>query len=94
MEKNEIKKQRIFKGAGLLLGFVIGSVIGVVVAAITGIMGLIGAVAAAVTIPTGLFLENKFQRKQAEQNTKVPKVYILLNLLGSVLYFLCCIVVK
>jgi hypothetical protein len=94
MEKSLIMKQRIFKGAGVILGFVIGSVSGIIVAAITGIMGLISAIGAAIAIPTGLFLENKFQGIQSEQNKKGLPVYILLIFLGSVLFFICFFLAK
>ena len=94
MEKHEDYKPRIFKGAGILTGFAIGSVAGILVVTITGIIGLIGAVGASVALPAGLYLENKFQREKAEQKAKSQKIYLLLVLLGVALFFTCFFLVK
>ncbi|MCJ7819736.1 MAG: hypothetical protein MUP53_00915 [Bacteroidales bacterium] len=57
-------------------------------------MGLIGAVAAAVALPTGLFLENKFRGKRAVEKKNVPGFFALTLLLGSVLFLICLILAK
>jgi hypothetical protein len=94
METQEKYKSRIFKGAGILIGFVLGSVVGIVVASITGIIGLIGAIAASVALPTGLYIERKFQGEQAGRLIEGQKTYLLLFLIGVVLFFICFFLVK
>jgi len=94
MEKNEIYKPGIFKGAGILTGFIIGAVAGVIFVIITGVMGLVGAISGAVALPTGLYLEKKFQKKQSEHYNKVRKIYLLLLILGSILFFCLFIIAK
>lgn len=89
MEINEIKKPGIFKGAGVLSGFIIGAVTGTTVVAITGITGLIGAISGAVALPAGLYLEKKFQREKSERGAKNVKIYFLFILLGALLFFVC-----
>ena len=59
MEDQIEKKTKFFKGAGYLIGFSIGTVAAVIFVAITGVEALIGAIAAAVTFPVGIVLEEK-----------------------------------
>jgi hypothetical protein len=87
MEKSENGKQVAFKGAGVLLGLIIGSVAGIIVSIITGITGIIGAVAGSIAVPLGLFLETRFQGGQIKQTRKSVAVYILLILLGLLVFF-------
>lgn len=61
MESPEEKKIRLFKGAGYLIGFLTGALFAVLFVAVTGVEALIGAIVAAVSIPLGMGLENKFQ---------------------------------
>jgi hypothetical protein len=88
MEKNEKVKSDIFRGAGVLLVLVIGSVAGIIVTIITGITGIIGAVAGAVAMPAGLFLESRFQGEQRMQKRKMPAFYIFFILSGIVLFLI------
>lgn len=91
MGKNIDKRPVIFKGAGVLLGFIIGAMFGILVVAITGITGLIGAISGAIAVPAGLFLENKFQMEKSERDVKNIKIYFLFIILGALLFFACLI---
>ena len=87
-------KPRIFKGAGILLGFLIGSAVGIAFVKVTGVMGLIGAITASVAFPSGLYFERKFQRNQSEKQTKGQKTYLLLVFSGVVLFLICLFIVN
>ena len=52
----------LFKGAGYLAGFILGSAAAIVFVAITGVEALIGAVAASISIPAGIGFEKLFNR--------------------------------
>ena len=94
METQESYKPRIFKGAGILIGLLLGSTAGILVASITGVMGLIGAIAGAVALPSGLYLERKFRREEAGNLRKGQRTYLLLFLIGTVLFFICFLLAK
>lgn len=94
MERQEIYKTRIFKGAGILIGLAVGLVAGIVTVVITGIMGLIGAVSASVAVPAGIYFETKFQGKQKEQKAKERRIYLWLIGVGLILFFICHFLVK
>ena len=94
METNEKVRPLVFNGAGIIAGLIIGAVIGISVLFITGSAGLIGAISAAVAIPAGIFLENRIREKQSSQKRKAEIVYMLLIFLGSVMFFMCCFLVK
>jgi hypothetical protein len=79
--------RRVFKGAGFILGFIIGAVIGISTVAITGINGIIEDVSASIAIPAGYFLEKKFQKKLPDCDKENRKFYFLLLILGTVLFF-------
>jgi hypothetical protein len=89
METKENYRSRIFKGAGFLIGLALGAVAGISVAILTGIPGLIGAIAASVAIPSGFLIERKFQREQSGQLAKSQKAYLVLLILGLLLFFVC-----
>ena len=86
MEKNENEKPVAFRGAGVLLGLIIGSVVGIIVSVLTGITGIIGAVAGSIAVPVGLSLETKFQGGQIKHTRKSLVMYILLLLLGVLIF--------
>jgi polyferredoxin len=99
MERQEVYKPKIFKGAGVLIGLAIGMVAGIVTVVITGIMGLIGAVSASVAVPAGIYFETKFQGKQKEHKTEEQKdkerrIYLWLIGVGLILFFVCYFLVK
>ena len=84
MENSTNKKNYLFKGAGYLTGFLIGTIVAVLFVAITGIEALIGAVAALVSIPAGIVLENKFQGKVAENKSKYEQFTVTFLILGII----------
>lgn len=87
--KNLIQKKiKIFKGAGYLIGFLFGTATAVLFVAITGVEALIGAIAASVSIPAGMVLEQKFQRKEAATKSGTGKFLITFLALGIVLFVL------
>jgi hypothetical protein len=94
METQENYKPRIFKGAGILIGLVLGSVTGILAALLTGVIGIIGAIAASVAFPTGLFIEKKFQGEQGGHLIKGQETYLILFLIGVILFFICFFLVK
>jgi uncharacterized membrane protein len=59
MENQTAKKTILFKGAGYLIGFAIGTVVAVLFVAISGVEALLGAISASVSIPVGYTLEKK-----------------------------------
>ena len=61
MENPTGKKIKLFKGAGYLIGFFIGSLIAVIFVAISGVEALIGPIVCSVSVPTGMVLEKKFK---------------------------------
>ena len=84
MEHPTEKKIKLFKGAGYLIGFLIGTVVAVLFVAISGVEALIGAIAAAVSIPAGIGLEEKFQVKEPENRSKGNNLKIAFLVLGLV----------
>ena len=88
MENVKNNKPWIFKGAGALLGLIIGAMSGILVVAITGITGLIGAISGAIAVPAGLFFEKKFQKEKSERHVKNMKIFFLLIILGALLFLL------
>ncbi len=81
--ENPIEKKTIFfKGAGYLIGFLIGTVTAVIFVAITGVEALIGAVAGAVAIPASILLEEKLQGKERDSNSKGRSLLIAFLVLG------------
>lgn len=82
MENPTEKKIKLFKGAGYLIGFFIGSLIAVIFVAISGVEALIGPIVCSVSVPTGMVLENKFQGKAPEKNLKVEIITIAFLMLG------------
>ncbi len=82
MENPRDKKNKFFKGAGYLIGFAIGTAVAVLFAAISGVEALIGAIAAAVSLPVAIGLENKFQGKVPENKSKGKKFLIAPIFLG------------
>jgi 4-hydroxybenzoate polyprenyltransferase len=89
MDKHEKQKTGIFQGAGYLIGFLLGAVAGILAVILTGIHGLIGVIAAAVAIPSGLLLERKFQNKAAENGKTGRKGYTLLIIFELILFIIC-----
>jgi len=87
--KNQIEKKiKIFKGAGYLIGFLLGTAIAVLFVAMTGVEALIGAIAAAVSIPAGMVLEQKFQGKDAATKSGTGKFLIAFLALGILVFVL------
>jgi hypothetical protein len=84
MENHTEKKTKLFKGAGYLIGFLIGTVVAVIFVAITGIEALIGPIAASVSLPAGFALEKKFQGKELENKPKEKNSIIAFLVLGIV----------
>lgn len=80
------KSDRIFKGAGYLIGFIIGSIIGILFVVITGIEALIGAISGSIAIPLGIILENKFQGNQSRGGWKEKKILYLYFFLGILIF--------
>ena len=89
MDKHEKQKTGIFQGAGYLIGFLLGTVAGILAVMLTGIHGIIGAVAAAVAVPSGLLLERKFRNEAAENGKAGSKGYTLLLIFGLILFLIC-----
>lgn len=87
--KNLIEKKiKIFKGAGYLIGFLLGTAIAVLFVAVTGVEALIGAIAASVSIPAGMFLEQKLQGKNVAGNSGNGKFLIAFLALGIAFFVL------
>jgi hypothetical protein len=87
--KNQIGgKIKLFKGAGYLIGFLFGTATAVLFVVITGVEALIGAIAASVSIPAGLVLEQKFQRKEAATKSGTGKFIIAFLALGIAFFVL------
>jgi hypothetical protein len=84
MENQVEKKTRFFKGAGYLIGFLMGTAAAVLFVAISGVEALIGAIAASVSIPAGIALEEKFQGKGSENRSKGKTLIIAFLVLGFV----------
>jgi hypothetical protein len=84
MENSSVNKTRIFKGAGYIIGFAIGSITAILFVAITGIEALIGAIAGAVTIPVGMGLEKKFQEKEYEVRAKGDTLLFIFIAVGTI----------
>lgn len=82
MENLTESRTKKFKGAGYLIGFVIGSLVAILFVAITGIEALIGAIAGAIAIPLGIALEKKFQGQNAETKPGNKLFFISFLLLG------------
>ena len=93
MEKKETSRPQLFKGAGIIMGIVIGSLTGIAFVSLTGVMGFIGAVSAAVALPLSLLLEKKF-RRSGPVIPGTSKTYLLLTALGTALFFICFFAVK
>jgi hypothetical protein len=85
MEQTSERKTKIFKGAGYITGFLIGTAIAIVFVALTGIEALIGAVAAAFALPVGMALEKKFQAKKTEKETKEHNLLFVFITVGVIL---------
>ncbi len=85
MENSTVKKKNLFKGAGYLIGFLIGTVLAVLFVAITGVEALIGAIAGSVSIPAGIVLEKKIQGKETLSKSKDEQFLIVFLVLGIVL---------
>lgn len=94
MERDVKTSRKIFKGAGILTGLLIGTLAGIIAVLLSGQMGIIGAVAAAVSIPSGLVLEKKFQGAEIERNAKSKGAYIALTLVGVGMFFICFFLLK
>jgi hypothetical protein len=95
MEENVKTRKRIFKGGGSLMGVVAGAATGVLAVILTGQMGIIGAVSAAVSLPVGLLLEKKFQQgAETGKDVKSTIAYVAWILLGVALFLICFFLVK
>ena len=92
MESNGTYRRRVFKGAGIILGFLMGSLTGIVFVIITGVTGLIGAVSVSVALPLSLFLEKKFRRREAV-TMRALAIYLPMIVLGTVLFIICFLAV-
>ena len=87
--KNQIEKKiKIFKGAGYWAGFFIGTIVAVIFVAITGVEAVIGAIAASISIPAGMVLEQKFQGKDAATKSGTGKFLIAFLALGILVFVL------
>ncbi|MEN8138591.1 MAG: hypothetical protein ABFR62_09165 [Bacteroidota bacterium] len=75
-------KAKYFKGAGYLIGFAVGAVVAIIFVALTGINALIGAIAGAIAISTGIILEKKFQGNTVEYKSKERNIFIILIFFG------------
>lgn len=84
MENHTEKKTKLSKGAGYLIGFLIGTVVAVLFVAITGIDAFIVAFAAAVSIPAGIVFEKKLQGKEPENKSKEERFTVTFLVLGIV----------
>ena len=93
MGKNEKKGSGIFTGAGYLTGLLIGAVAGVLVVKLTGIHGLIGAISAAIAIPSGYLMERKFQKEEPSGGRAIRR-YIAMIISGVILFFICFFILK
>jgi hypothetical protein len=78
-------KTRLFKGAGYLIGFLIGTVVAVSFVAITGMEALIGAMAAAVALPSGAVLEQKIQGKAPGNKRSGRNLSLVFMAIGTAL---------
>lgn len=81
-------KTRMFKGAGYLIGFLIGTLVAVSFVAITGMEALIGAMAAAVALPSGAVLEQKIQGKAPVNKHYLGNLAMVFLALGTLLFVL------
>ena len=84
MEHSSERKTKLFKGAGYITGFLIGTAVAIVFVAITGIEALIGAIAGAVAIPVGIGLEKRFQEKKSEKDLKGQNVLFVIIAAGVI----------
>jgi hypothetical protein len=87
------RKIRLPKGAGYLIGFVMGASVAVGFVAITGVEALIGAVAASISFPVGLLLEQKIQGKEVEISPAAKILSVVFLLLGIVFFTIALVYV-
>ena len=92
MKSSTVKNTKIFKGAGMLIGFACGIAAGVVIFALTGKIEATLPLVPAFAVPLGICFERKFQGETKKAiNPKTKNFFIILVAIGVIflsgLYF-------
>lgn len=94
MENSNENKNKLFPGAGYLMGFAMGALTGIVFVAITGVEALIGVISCSVALPAGFLLEKKLVAKDQGYKSSLKNFSIGFLALGIIFFALFYFLVK
>lgn len=86
MKNSSFVKPQVFKGTGYLFGGIIGIIGGLTVFVLTENINIALPVLAALSVPSGITIERKFQNETGENESKTMKIAVLVIAVG-VLFF-------
>lgn len=94
MKKSKSINSKPFKGAGYLLGAIIGFTAAITSFVITENIAISIPLLAGLSIPLGMFIEQKFQVQAKEKDTSKMKILVALFAVGILLFFLIVFIAK